>query len=92
MSAQIIKYNFRLNHYLNSLPGRDRLDRRQVNTLAVMMERSAALHRELEDIYEQAVVLLREEQVEDEMDRVSFDAIFNQYDKAAIFDGSQFSH
>lgn len=92
MSAKIINYNFRLNQYLNSLPGRDRLDRRQVNTLAVMMERSAALHRELEDIYEQAVVLLREEQVEDEMLRVSFDAIFNRYDLAADSHGSQFIH
>jgi hypothetical protein len=56
---------------------------RQLATLKVLMTRSALLHDILEDLYQQAVVVLEEEQVEDEMDRWSFDAIFNQYDEVA---------
>lgn len=82
MSAQIISYNFRLNPYLNTVSQRLGADRRQLDTLAVLMERSAELHREIESLYEQATALLREDQVEEEMERWSFDAIFNHYDLA----------
>lgn len=77
LSAQIIQYNFRLHRYFQSIPVN--FNR---NALADLITQSADLHGQIDEIYQKAVTLLGENDVDDENKRWSFDAIYNNYDCA----------
>jgi hypothetical protein len=82
----VIHYNFELAAYFRKLgsPVGPRRAKRQFSAeqlaaLGELMAEAAAVNDQLERIYQRAVAVLGEENVEDEMDRWSWDAIFNHY-------------
>lgn len=54
----------------------------QIAKLSELMLRSQSLHAKLDEVYEEAEELLHEQEVEDTMEKWSFDAIFNAYSNA----------